>query len=384
MKTIGIFTTTRAEFGILCPLIEQISKDDVLDYKLFVGGQHLSKNYGHTIDEIREQGFLITKTFNFISNKDDSHSLVLAVSKELESLSFIFKNHSFDYVCILGDRFELIAVVTSAILFKKPIIHISGGERSEGVIDEQIRHMFTKAAHLHFTACKEYADNICKMGEPSWRIYNTGALGIDNIVKKPRISKEDICSILGLSIDKPLAVLTYHPVTLEFEISLEEQITNIFEALNHFDLQLVVTGPNVEVNRHKIVKGIKKEVKKKSNYRYVDSLGYQRYHSLIPHCESVIGNSSSGIIEVPFFKIPTVNIGDRQKGRIRHESVIDTDYSVESIKAGVKKALSVNFQSSLKDMKFKFGDGHAAERMVEIIRKIDINQEFLRKQLVFK
>lgn len=381
---VAIFTTSRAEFGILYPLIKQMSVKGGIKPLLFVGGAHLVSECGKTINEITSYGINVQDIFDYLLNGDDSFSISKSFGIAVCELAHIFRDYAFDFVCVLGDRFELLAIVNNAIIFKKPIIHISGGEETTGVIDEQVRHMITKAAHLHFVSCKEYAENLMKMGEPAWRIINTGSLNVDNIVKQNRIPKKRLFEELNLDIRKPTILMTYHPGTLEYSISLEQQIMNIFEALELFDLQAVITAPNIEVDYNKIILCIKDVVGTNNNLHYFESLGFQKYHSLIPHCEFVIGNSSSGIVEVPYFKVPTVNIGDRQNGRIRHKSVIDTDYSVKSIRNGIKKALSANFRSSLKGMKFKFGDGHAAERMVEIIRKTDINQEFFRKQLVFK
>lgn len=383
MKKVAIFTTTRAEFGILSPLLSALEENSGIILLLFVGGSHLSKEHGNTIQEIKDGGYNIDGTFDYLLNQYDSFSLARGLSIATKELASIFKKYDFDFVCFVGDRYELLSIVSNAIIFNKPIIHIHGGEKTEGAIDEQIRHMISKAAHLHFAACEEYAENIRKMGEQEWRVSNTGALGVDNIVKGQRLPKSVLFEDLGLDENKPLAIMTYHPVSLEFKVAPQKQIQNVFLALEDFDLQIVITSPNVEVDRDKIVHFISERASQNHSYVCVDSLGVKKYHSLIPHSEFVIGNSSSGIVEVPYFKVPTVNIGDRQKGRIRHKSVIDTDYSVSSIKKGIQKALSKDFVDTLKEMPFKFGDGHAAERMVEIIKNIKVDQNFMRKRLEF-
>lgn len=380
-KTIGFFSTSRAEFGLFGPLIKQIEGEVNLSYKLFIGGAHLKENFGSTIKEAEK--FKITDTFDFLSNKDDEKSLVNSMGKEFHLLSEIFSKYDFDFVCVLGDRFELIPIVHAAIIYKKPIIHIHGGEVTEGAIDEQIRHMITKASHSHFTACAEYSENIRKMGEEDWRIFNTGALGVDNILNNKKISEDALFNELDLDKKKKTILLTYHPVTLEYKIEPIKQLENLFDALSKFDFQIVITSPNIEVDREKINSFIKKKVSKNRDYCYVESLGVVKYHSLISFCEFVIGNSSSGIIEVPFFKLPTVNIGDRQKGRLRHPSIIDTDYTVKSIENGIEKALSENFRQKIKGMKYKFGNGHAAENMAKAIKSIEINEKLMRKKLDF-
>ena len=383
MKKVAIFTTTRAEFGILSPLLSALEENSGIIPLLFVGGSHLSKEHGNTIQEITDRGYNIDGTFDYLINQYDSFSLARGLSVATKELACIFEKHDFDFVCCVGDRYELLSIVSNAIIFKKTIIHIHGGEKTEGAIDEQIRHMISKAAHLHFAACEEYAENIRKMGEQEWRVYNTGGLGIDNIVKGERLPKSTLFEDLGLDENKPLAIMTYHLVSLEFKVAPQKQIQNVFLALKDFDLQIVITSPNVEVDRDKIVHFIQEIAYKNPSYVCVDSLGAKKYHSLILHSEFVISNSSSRIVEVPYFKVPTINIGDRQKGRIRHESVIDTDYTVSSIKKGIHKALSKDFRDSLKEMPFRFGDGHAAERMVEIIKNIKVDQNFMRKRLEF-
>ena len=382
-RKIAIFTTTRAEFGIFCPLIELMSEDEQLEPLLFVGGTHLVSAFGSTINEITDQGFKIKDTFDYVLKEDDCFSISRSLGTACCELAHIFKKYEFDFVCVLGDRFELLSIISNAIIFRKPIIHISGGERTAGVIDDQVRHMISKAAHLHFVSCDEYADNLFKMGEPEERIHNTGALNVDNMKRSNKISKLQLFKELNLDVYRPTVLMCYHPVTLEFSISLDRQLENLFDALESFNLQVVITAPNVETDRNKIVSFLKKKVALNRNIHYFNSLGFKRYHSLIACCEFVIGNSSSGISEVPFFKIPTVNIGDRQKGRKRHESVIDTDYSTESIKSGIEKALSEEYKTSLHNMEYKFGDGHAAEKMICAIKNIEITKEFLQKKLNF-
>jgi len=383
MITLGIFTSTRAEYGMLSALLNKIGSDKEINYKLFVGGTHLAREYGLTINEIKKNNHKISDIFDYLLNNDDPYNLVRSMGIENFELSTIFNNYNFDYTCILGDRYELIPIVLSSILYKKPIIHLHGGEATEGLIDEQIRHMITKAAHLHFVSCDEYKNNIRKMGESESRIFNVGALSVDNIINNETIDKNQLFNELQLDQSKKTILLTYHPVTLEYKLEPLIQIKNIFKALNKFNFQTVITAPNIEIERNVIIYYIEKIVNSNKNYRFIESLGMNKYFNLIPHCEFVIGNSSSGINEVPFFKIPTINIGDRQKGRIRHESVIDVGYTINSIVEGIKKALDPNFRSRIKEMKYKFGDGHASEKILKTLRNIEINENFMRKKLDF-
>lgn len=383
MKNIAIFTTTRAEYGLLKPLIRAVDLDSEMNLLLFVGGTHLAQEHGKTIKEINNDGFKITATFDYLLNTDSTSNLIRSMGIESFQLAEIFEKYPIDVIVILGDRFELIPIVLSAILSKSCIAHLNGGEATEGLIDEQIRHMVTKAAHLHFPSCEEYRRNIIRMGEESYRVFNVGALSIDNILMSQKKSKEELFKKYDLDVNQKTVLLTYHPVTLEFNTPPVDQIRNLFDALLKSNLQIIITAPNMEVDREIIISEINKIVNNNSNIHYIESLGIDDYQSMLNYVEFVIGNSSSGIIEAPYFKIPSINIGARQKGRIRHKSVIDVNYSVESIKQGIKKALDPKFRESLKTMKYKFGDGHAAERIVEILKKIEINQNLLRKKLEF-
>jgi UDP-hydrolysing UDP-N-acetyl-D-glucosamine 2-epimerase len=383
LKTIAVFTTSRAEFGLYLPLLKEIKSRSNLDYDLYAGGTHLLDEYGNTLEEIKQSGVEITGTFDFLVDEDSPSGKLLSSVRELEQLDSILKKNNFDFVCVLGDRFELIPVVYSCLLYNKPLIHIHGGEVTEGATDEQFRHMITRASHLHFAACGKYANNIRKMGEENWRVFNTGALGVDAIKNQEIISQPELFDLLSLDPDLPTTVLTYHPVTLEQSLSPTQQMANLFEALAEFDLQVVITAPNVDVGREEIMDKIKKEVKNQKNYYFVESLGFEKYHSLVAGSEFVIGNSSSGLLEVPYFHTPTVNVGDRQKGRIRHKSVIDTGYKTAEIKRGIENALKPDFQEKIKNMELKFGDGHAAEKMVDIIGEIEINPKLLQKKLDF-
>jgi len=350
---------------------------------LFVGGSHLAFEHGKTIKEIKTCGFTIHATFDFLLNDDTPHSLAKSCAISTYEIANIFQNFDFEFVCILGDRFELLSIIQNAVLFRKLIIHIHGGEKSEGAIDEQIRHMITKSAHIHFVVCNEYYDNVRKLGESEWRIVNTGALAIDSISTLPQISKQQLFEKYNLDANDKVAILTYHPVTLENKITPEKQITNVFLALKEYPHQLIITAPNCDSGRDEIVTIIESEVKNNSKYRYIESLGQINYLSMIPYCSFIIGNSSSGIIEVPYFKIPTINIGNRQKGRYTHPSIIQTLYDVESIRDGIVEACSQDFLQSVKNMSYHFGNGNAATKMSTFLENSEFTELFYNKKLDF-
>ena len=381
MKTLAIFSTTRAEYGIFKPLLKELTKQKNINTLLFVGGTHLSDKYGKTIEEITNDNFSITDTFDYLLNDDTEFTITKSMGIESFELARIFRQYKFDAICILGDRYELLPIVTTAIIFRKAIIHIHGGEKTEGAIDEQIRHMITKAAHLHFAACKEYAKNIIKLGEEKNRVFNTGALAVDNMKRLKSIKKEKIFKKLKIDTKQPTIIVTFHPTTLRTKISTQQQITNLFAALHQFNYQVIITAPNIDNNREIIEKIIQRETKRNKNYHYIKSLGEKNFHALLKHCEFIIGNSSSGIIEAPYYKIPSINIGDRQKGRIRHKSIIDTNYDIIAIKKAIKKASSRKFRKQIENMTYKFGEGNTAKKMVEIIKKINFDEKFLTKKL---
>jgi len=243
--------------------------------------------------------------------------------------------------------------------------------------------MVTKASHIHFPSCSEYASNIIKMGEDPSRVHNVGALAVDNMVSIPKITKEELFQDLRIDLNKPVVLMTYHPVTLEKSISPIEQIVNVFRALKNYDFQIVVTAPNADKDRDVIFDYVNKEIQKNNNIKFIESLGVKRYLNLISYCSFVIGNSSSAIIEVPYYKIPVVNIGDRQKGRIFHDNIISCGYSVENIKDAIDYATNPEFYNKLRSMNYKFGDGKTASRIINVIRQISDINRLLTKRLVF-
>ena len=240
--------------------------------------------------------------------------------------------------------------------------------------------MITKAPHLHFVICEKYKNNIINMGENKKRVFNFGSLAVDNMKIIKKIPKKRLFHNLGLNINIPTILLTYHPVTLEKKISGLKQIKNIFKAIDNFDFQTLITAPGHEIGRSEIENFIKREAKKDKKIVYIKSIGHKNLFNLMPHCKFVIGNSSSGIIEAPFLRVPTINIGDRQKGRFMHASVINCSYEYNKIKRSIEKRFSNSFKKRLKKFKYFFGKGNSSNRIIEKIKKTKIDQSFLRKK----
>lgn len=381
---IAVFTTTRAEFGILSSFLKAVENDPESELLLFVGGTHLKEKFGYTIDEIHSLGFEVTDTFDYLEEGSSSRTLVNSVSNCVKLIGDLFEKNEFDFTCVLGDRYELIPIVIASMLYQRPIVHWGGGDVTLGVIDEQVRHMITKAAHIHFPSCDMYASNIKQMGEEPWRVYNVGSLIVDTITKNPLMSYAEVCDSLQIDRNKDTVLLTYHPVTIESGFSPIEQMENIFEALLNFDFQVVVTAPNMEVGRDELMDVINTYTAVNRNFHYYDSLGIRRFHGLLSTCAFLIGNSSSGIYESPLFKKPSIDIGGRQAGRYKHKSVLETSYDRESIIKAIEKAISKSFNSSLSDMNYEFGQSNTPQKGLEVIKELSRRKDLLIKGFVSK
>ncbi len=387
---VAIFTFTRAEYGLLRWTIKKLKDSDYFDVELYVGGAHLSSKYGSTIQEILNDNISADHILEFLIDGDSPDSFSKSVGIGIISLSQMFVENKPDVLIILGDRYELYTVVIPAILWKIPIIHIAGGERTLGVVDEQIRHSITKSAHIHVVSTEKYAENVSKMGEEDWRIQVLGAPGIENIYRLKLLNLDEIRRVLDVDLSKPTFLVTYHPVTLELNVPVEKQIDNLITALDNFkDFQVIFTASGAETSRNVIVSKIQDYVDKNPDRAYFfKNLGSQLYLSVMRYSKAVVGNSSSGIIEAPSLKIPTVNIGERQKGRIKAESVIDCDYSTESIIRAIEKAVYdedfLDKVSEVRNPYDPYGDGNFSGRFLKIMKNLTIDEKLMKKDLDFR
>ena len=368
-NTIAFFTTSRAEFGIMQPLITVLQRYKI-DIKLFVGGAHLSKKYGQTISEIKKHKIRISGKFSYVSKDDDEKSLSRSLSISNNTLSNFFKKFNFKYVVIFGDRYDLFPILINSVIFKKEILHFGGGETTMGAIDNIIRNIASIASNYHFTCNNEYSKKLFSMGLNKHRIFNVGSLSADAILKiKKSIPKKKYLKEHGLNQSLPLVSLTYHPATSESGESASKKLEKLLKILEKFNLNIIITSPNIEKDSSKILTIVNKYIKRKKNYIFFKSLGFKNYQILLKNSDFIIGNTSSGIMEAPYYKIPSINIGSRQKGRVRHKSVIDCNYNERSIEKSIKKALSKSFKNSISKMKYKFGKGNSAELSARIIKK---------------
>lgn len=386
-KKIFIFTSTRADYGIQRWIIKELQNYSNFDTFILVGGTHLLEKYGYTIEEILEDNIKNIIKLPFLSGSSDASSLIASVGNGLIQVSEIFAKYEPNIIILLGDRYELFIGAVAALLYNSIIIHIAGGEVTKGALDEQVRHAITKMSHIHMPSTSLYAENISKMGEEDWRIYIVGAPGLENIKRLELYTKEEILKLTGINVNKNTIMCTYHPVTLEGEDSVKWQIKNLLEALSKFDFQIVFTRPNAEVGSDKIVNIIKKYIDNKPKAYFFDSLGSKLYLSFLKYAKAVVGNSSSGIVEVPSFLIPTVNIGNRQEGRLQPESVIQTGYSVNEIYKGIEKALyDREFFKKIKTIENSYGDGNTSKYINKAMKEIlkIPKEKLLKKRLDFE
>jgi len=386
-NNIFIFTSTRADYGLQRWIIKEMQKSNKFNTYVVVGGTHLLEEYGNTIVEISKDDIKNIIKIPFLNTSLDASSLTSSIGNGLIQITQIFNTCKPDFMVLLGDRYELFIMAIAALLYKIPIIHLHGGENTTSVIDEQVRHAITKMAHIHMPSTELYAENISKMGEEDWRIHIIGAPGIENIKKLELYKKEEILKLTGINVSNNTIICTYHPVTLEGEDSVKWQIKNLLEALSKFDFQIVFTRPNAEVGSDEIVNMIKKFVDGNPKAYFFDSLGSKLYLGFLKYARAVVGNSSSGIIETPSFSIATVNIGNRQEGRLQPESIIQTGYSVNEIYKGIEKALyDTEFFAKIKNIKNPYGDGNTSNYIIEAMEEIlkIPKEKLLKKRLDFE
>lgn len=379
MRTIGVVTGSRSDYGILLPLLRAISNEPSLKLSLFVTGMHLSPEFGLTVKLIEADGFRIGERIEALLASDTPEGITKSMGLGTIGFAQAYVRTRPDLLVVLGDRFEVHAAAVAALPFKIPIAHVHGGESTEGAFDDALRHSMTKLSHLHFTATQEYAQRVIQMGEEPWRVTVCGALGLDNLRVMKLLSRDELEARIGLSLEQPPLLATFHPVTLEYE-ETERHVHELLEALRRFNLPMVFTFSNADTSGRLVIQKIKEFVTDRPSARLVDNLGVQAYFSLMAVAAAMVGNSSSGIIEAMSFGLPVVNIGTRQAGRIRPKNVIDVGHSCEEIIAGLRQALAPESRSILYGAVNPYGDGHAAERIVARLKEAPLDARLLEKR----
>jgi len=381
-KTICIVTATRAEWGLLKPLARQIKSDRKYELVIAATGTHFCSEFGNTYKDILNDGFEIDERVDIQLYGNSPSAISKTMALATIGFADLFSRRHIDLLIVLGDRYETLSVCLSAMNQKIPIAHLHGGELTEGLIDEAIRHSITKLSYLHFTSCEAYRKRVIQLGEQPDRVYNVGAIGIDNIRQMKLLSREDLSSAIGFNVsDSKYAVVTYHPETLNGNVRY--QCEQLLEALSAFpEMKFIITKSNADDGGLIINEMVDEYAKNHANVLAVSSLGNLRYLSALKHASAVIGNSSSGIAEAPYFKIPTVNIGVRQRGRIQAESIINCNAVASEIAGAIKKAMSDEFARIAAKSVYPYGDGHASEKIVAALHewldneRIDLKKEF--------
>jgi GDP/UDP-N,N'-diacetylbacillosamine 2-epimerase (hydrolysing) len=368
IRKICIITGTRAEYGLLYWLMKEVQASSKLELQIIATGMHLSPEFGLTYQQIERDGFSINKKVEMLLSSDSEVGVTKSMGVGLIGFADALHELKPDLLVVLGDRFEIFSAASAAMIAKIPVVHLHGGEVTEGAFDEPIRHSITKMSHLHFTATEEYRRRVIQLGEQPDRVFNVGAAGIDNIKRLKLLSKQEFEQSINFKLGKKNLLVTFHPVTLE-DTTSKQQFSDLLTALNKLeDTHIIFTKANADTDGRVINKMIDKYVLEQPETTIAfNSLGQLRYLSAMQYVDGVVGNSSSGLLEAPSFKIGTVNIGDRQRGRVKASSIIDSISTEESVTSALKKLFSQEFSNSVKQTVSPFGNGGVAEKIVEII-----------------
>jgi GDP/UDP-N,N'-diacetylbacillosamine 2-epimerase (hydrolysing) len=379
LKKILVVTGTRAEYGLLRWVIDGIAKSNLLELQLCVTGMHLSPEFGLTYKEIEKDGYSMDSKVEMLLSSDTAGGVTKSMGLGLIGFADEFERLKPDLILILGDRYEIMCAAMAATIARIPIAHLHGGEATEGLIDEPIRHSVTKMSHLHFVAAEEYRNRVIQLGEHPCSVFNVGGLGVDNILKLDLLSRDELEKSLSFKLGVKNVLVTFHPVTLENKTS-GMQMGELLSALDKLiDFKIIFTMPNADTDGREIFHLIESFCRRNENAVAFTSLGQIRYLSCLKHFDVVIGNSSSGLLEVPSFKIPTINIGDRQKGRIKADSVIDCEPTEKEISEAITKAISKKFEESCKHAVNPYGTGGASELIVNKIEETDFSNLLKKK-----
>lgn len=373
MRKICIFTSTRAEWGLQQGLAELIRDTEALQLQLLVSGSHLSAKLGMTIDEIETAGFQIDARVDILKFDDSPVGICQTMGLALSGYGEALQRLSPDLIVILGDRYESFCLAAAAQVLRIPIAHIHGGETTEGAVDEAFRHSITKMAQIHFPSCEVYRNRVMQLGEDPESVFNVGALGIENIRKIQCLSRAELEASLQFPLQAPFFLVTFHPVTLE-HATAGAQVQQLFDALARFpEHQIIFTKANADTDGQVINEMIDTFAAiNPQRCLAVASLGLKRYLSAMKICSAVIGNSSSGILEAPIFKVPTVNIGDRQKGRLRVKSILDCEADTNAISQAIETALTESFRHDIRDLIHPSEQADTAQKIVRMLATVDL------------
>jgi UDP-N-acetylglucosamine 2-epimerase (non-hydrolysing)/GDP/UDP-N,N'-diacetylbacillosamine 2-epimerase (hydrolysing) len=378
-RNICAVTGSRADYGLLLPVLRGIQRHPALELQLVVGGSHLEHRFGHTVDTIRNDGFHIDVSIPLSLDGDDNLTVSRALARMTEGMAEALDRLRPDLLLVLGDRYEILGAVQAALIARVPVAHIAGGDLTEGAFDDAIRHAISKMAHLHFVTNAQAAERVRQLGEDDARVYLTGSPGIDQLLSTPRLSRSDLEQRLGMSLRGRNLAITFHPPTLDTNdaaIQVEQLLLALQDLGN--DTGLIFTGSNADPSGQTVNALVTNFVAKHQNSVQLLSLGQQAYYSLLETADAVVGNSSSGLYEAPSFAIPTVNIGDRQQGRLKAESVIDCPPEAAAIRQAIERACAMDCSG----VQNPYGDGRATERILSVLSEAWEPAGLIRKHFV--
>jgi UDP-hydrolysing UDP-N-acetyl-D-glucosamine 2-epimerase len=380
-RAIGVVTVARSDYGHLVPLLEALAAAPDVELLVYIAGSHLSPRFGRTADLVEADGWPIAARVDMGIDDDTPAAIAAATGRGIVGFAAEFARRRPDVLVVLGDRYEMLSAAVAALPFTLPLAHLHGGEVTEGAIDEQIRHAITKLAHLHFPAAEPYAARIRQLGEEAWRVHCCGAPGLDRLRARASLSRDALAARLGQPLDRPTLLVTFHPETLVPD-DVPRQAEELTAALEKLEGLVVATAPGADTAQRAITRALERLVARRPSTRVLTTLGDEVYCSLLREVDVMIGNSSSGLIEAPTFGLPVVNIGDRQRGRLRAANVIDVGHDREAIAAGVRRALDPAFRRGLAGLVNPYGDGAAAPRIARVLREVELGPRLTRKRFV--
>jgi UDP-hydrolysing UDP-N-acetyl-D-glucosamine 2-epimerase len=363
-RTLGVLSTGRQDWGILRRLCGLLAEDSAFELKLFLGGMHCSRQFGQTARMVREEGFIPTEELNWIDETslgDAAEQASIAMSLTADAL----RRQKIDALILVGDRFEVAAVAIAATVLRVPLIHLHGGEETEGAFDNALRHSITKLSHLHFTSHPDHSARVIAMGEHPSTVYTVGAPGLDNLTRKDLPNRAELEEYLKTPLEPPVVIVTVHPATLDADP--EAEVSAVVEAMSRVEATYIITLPNVDPG-NEIIRAKLNRAADLPRRTAIEALGEKRYWGLLRIADAMLGNSSSALIEAPAVFLPAVNVGQRQKGRIRGSNIIDVQADAQEITAGLNKALDSKFRIKVRQSEPPFGVAGASERIVSVLR----------------
>ena len=379
MRRVAVVTVARSDYGIYKSILHAIRMDQELELSLLVGGMHLSPEFGNTVTDIESDDFEIAAKIEMLLSSDSGEGVAKSIGLGVLGFAQAYVDVRPDLLLLLGDRFEMLSAAVAALPYGFPIAHIHGGESTEGAMDEAIRHSITKMSHLHFASTEAYAKRIIQMGEEPWRVTVSGAPALDNLAKIPLLKKEALEERFGFSLKDKTLLVTYHPVTSEPE-DTTHHVEELLAALKESGFALIFTSPNADHQGRGILQKIQDFVLHHPRAWFVANLGQQGYFSVMRQVAAMVGNSSSGMIEAASFELPVVNIGNRQRGRVHAQNVLNVGYERKEISEAIRRATEPQFKLSLANMKNPYGEGQAAEKIVSKLKNVALNRELLVKR----